>query len=66
MIRLPPHRFLNLVFAWCVRRFSDEQKFQEWLFHLEQPLPGDEKKKPSQTDLQAESDSFMALMGKQK
>jgi hypothetical protein len=65
MIRLPPHRFLNLVFAWCVRRFHKQEDLEQWMFQLEQPLPGDEKKKPSQTDLQAESDSFMSLMAKQ-
>jgi hypothetical protein len=58
---MPPHRFCNLVMAWCQERI-DPEKLEEWKYMMSQPLPGDEKKV---TPMQAEDEgaSFMALMG---
>lgn len=60
LIRFPPHRFLNFVYAWCLARIEPD-KLEEWLYLLNQPLPGQEKKV---TDAMAESEgeSFMNLM----
>lgn len=54
------HRFLNFVFAWCVERVQPD-KMEEWMFNLDAPLPGDEKKAPSQEDLAADGQAFLAM-----
>jgi hypothetical protein len=61
LIRLPPHRFLNAVYAWVIARI-DPQKVEEWLAQLQAPLPGAEKKKPTQAQIEAEGADFMATM----
>ena len=61
LLDLSVRKFLNLVFAWCVEG-RDPEKIEEWLYLLEQPLPGEEKK-VSDSDLEADAKSFMDLMG---
>lgn len=60
LLRLPVHRFLNYVYAWCVARI-DPEKLEQWHWELNQPLPGRER---VITDAQAEEEGqgFMDLM----
>ena len=64
LIRFPPHRFLNCVYAWCVDRINPD-KLEEWLFMLDSPLPGREKE-VSAVQAADEGESFMALMAQVK
>jgi len=61
LIRFPAHRFLNFVYAWATERVPPD-KLEEWLHMLNQPLPGRERQKPTEDELQAEGESFMAAM----
>ncbi|MFL5861748.1 MAG: hypothetical protein ACJ780_13360 [Solirubrobacteraceae bacterium] len=57
----PPHRFMNLVFAWCVERIADDRR-EMWEADLRAPLPGREKTAPTTAEIAAEGDDFMATM----
>jgi hypothetical protein len=61
LIRLPPHRFLNAVYAWVINRI-DPAKHEQWIQQLSAPLPGTEKKKPTPAQIEAEGADFMATM----
>lgn len=37
MIRLPPRRLTNFVFAWCLPRVADKDR-EEWVMSLAAPL----------------------------
>jgi hypothetical protein len=60
LLRLPIHRFLNYVYAWCLERVEAE-KLEQWRWEMNQPLPGREK---DVTDAQVEEEGrgFMDLM----
>lgn len=60
ILRLPIHRFLNYVYAWCVERINPE-KLEQWQWELEQPLPGQEKK-PTEGQTEDEGQGFMDFM----
>jgi hypothetical protein len=64
LIRLPPHRFLNLVWTWCLEHLPADKK-EEWLYQMSSPLPGQEKKKPSASEIDADGEAFIALMQQQ-
>lgn len=57
----PPHRFMNLVFAWCVQRIAEDKR-EMWEVELRGPLPGREKAAPTMAEAEAEGDEFMATM----
>lgn len=61
LIKLRFDRFLNVIFTWCMRQFTDEEKLKEWLYQLEEPLPGQIKKEPTASQLAIEAEGFMAL-----
>jgi hypothetical protein len=57
---MPFHRFLNCVYTWCLARIQPE-KVEQWLYQLEQPIPGREDK-ASDAQLESEGDAFMDMM----
>jgi hypothetical protein len=61
LLRLPPHRFLNAVYAWCLNHI-DPEKREEWDAMLEAPLDGS-RAKPTDAQIESEGADFMALMG---
>lgn len=61
LIRLPAHRFLNCVYAWCLDRVPPD-KAEEWIIMLNEPLQGRAKKEPSDMEAQIEGESFMNFM----
>lgn len=55
-------RFLNAIFAWCLRRVGPDD-LDKWLFDLREPLPG---RPVTQATVQQEMeafDSFAAAFG---
>ena len=61
LLRLKPHRFLNLVYAWCVERVKHGE-FEKWEQELYDLLPWQDS--TSEAAVNAESESFMAMMAK--
>lgn len=59
LLRLPPHRFLNMVYAWAVERV-DPEKYDEWELELVDLLPWQDSQSAAAEEL--ESKSFMGLM----
>lgn len=57
----PPHRFLNLVFGWCVSGMTQEER-EKWEMMLHAPLPGQERKPPTEAELEIEGQAFMNLL----
>jgi hypothetical protein len=64
ILLLPPHRFLNRVFAYFVGRI-DPEKREEWEMSLDAPLPGESAAAalPSPATVEAEGEAFMAAFG---
>lgn len=62
LIRQPPHRFCNFVFAWAVQHMTPEQR-ERWEYEMALPLPGEETTAPAPGDIKADSDLFMAALG---
>lgn len=60
---MPWHRFLNMIYAWCVKHI-DPEKREEWEFMLTSPLPGRERQ-VTERDIEDEGAAFMALMAQQ-
>lgn len=63
-MRLPAHRFLNYVQAWCYQRIQPEKR-EEWEHMLTAPLPGREKEKKhwaADAVVEDDDDGFMAAM----
>jgi hypothetical protein len=62
-LRLPPAKFLNAVYAWCVKFMQPEDR-EKWDIMLTAPLPGTEKKirPPSEAEVDAEGEAFLAAM----
>jgi len=58
-LTLPPHRFMNCVYGWCVERV---EKRDEWDAMLTAELPGREKAKPTEQQMEQEGADFMATM----
>lgn len=58
---LPPHRFMNLVFAWCVERIEPEKR-EQWEMMLTEPLPGMETAPPTPIEAEQEGMDFMSTM----
>lgn len=60
-MRLPMHRFVNHIYAWCIERVQPDQR-EEWEMMMRQPLPGTAREKPSPFTEEEEAQGFMALM----
>lgn len=61
LLRQRPHRFANLVYAWCIERVAPD-KLDDWMAELEDLLPWQDS--TSEAAVNAESESFMAMMAK--
>jgi hypothetical protein len=59
LLRLPPHKFFNHLWAWCVSQFHDPEKYEEWVFQMESPLEG--QTLPTAGNLAADAESFDAF-----
>lgn len=64
---LPPHRFLNYIYHWCITRIGSKEELDDFNEMLLQPLPGSKPKArviaPTRADLEREGDDFMSFMG---
>ena len=60
ILRLPFHRFLNVIYAWCAERVSEDDR-ERWLVELETPLP-DQRGHSEEAEAQAELDQLKNLM----
>ena len=61
LLRLPPAKFCNAVYAWAVGHMSQEDR-EKWDMMLTEPLPGQAKKPPTDMELESEGAAFMALL----
>lgn len=61
LLRLPPAKFLNAVYAWCVRYMEPEDR-EKWEMMLTAPLPGARPKPPTEHEAEAEGAAFLAAM----
>lgn len=61
LITFPCHRFLNLVYAWCIERIPSDKR-EEWEMQLTAALPGREKARPTPSVAEQEGADFMAAM----
>jgi hypothetical protein len=52
------------VWTWCLEHLPADKK-EEWLYQMSSPLPGQEKKKPSASEIDADGEAFIALMQQQ-
>lgn len=55
------HRFLNLVYAWCISHLDPEAR-EQWDADLEAPLDPTSKAPPSEAQVESEGMAFMDLM----
>jgi hypothetical protein len=63
LLRLPPAKFLNCVYAWAVKYMTAEDR-EKWDIMLTAPLPGTEKNhRPTESEVEAEGAAFLATMG---
>lgn len=62
ILREKPHRFASLVYVWCLERVAHD-KIEEWERDLEELLPWQDS--TSEAAVNAESESFMAMMNRQ-
>lgn len=60
ILRLPFHRFLNVIYAWCSERLTQEDR-ERWLVELETPLPN-QRIRNDEDEAQAEIDQLKNLM----
>jgi hypothetical protein len=56
-----PRKFLNLVFAWCLKQIPVEER-RDWEENLSAPLEGQGHREPTQRELETEAEGFLALM----
>ena len=62
ILRIAPAKFLNAVYAWCVRFMQGEDR-EKWDMMLTAPLPGTERRvQASESQVEAEGASFLAAM----
>lgn len=60
LVRQPVHRFLNLVYAWCVAHI-DPEKREDWEYQMNAPIPGRETQ-VSEATAEVEGEGFLAMM----
>ena len=56
-----PHRYLNMVYAWCIERVESD-KLADWINDLNDLLPWQDTQSEAAVNL--ESESFLAAMAK--
>lgn len=61
LLRLPPYRYANMVYAWAVERVPHD-KLDDWLTDLHDLLPWQDSQSEAAANL--ESESFMNMMSK--
>ena len=61
LLRQRPHRFLNLVYSWCIERVEHD-KLDDWLNELNDLLPWQDSSSEAAVNL--ESESFLAMQAK--
>jgi hypothetical protein len=61
LLRLPPAKFTNAVYAWAVQMMLPEDR-EKWDAMLIAPLPGQERKRPSEAEVEMEGAAFMGLL----
>lgn len=61
LLRLPPAKFLNCVYAWAVHYMSPEDR-EKWDMMLTAPLPGAERNRPSESQIEDEGAAFLSAM----
>lgn len=61
LLRLPAAKFTNAVYAWCVERILPDDR-EKWDAMLTAPLPGQEKAKATDAEIEAEGAAFLAVM----
>jgi len=49
------------VWTWCLERVPDDKR-EEWIKQMNDPLPGSKSRGPTEAELQADADTFMAAM----
>lgn len=65
-MRLPWNRFLNYVYAWCVRRIESDKR-EEWEMQMALPLPNRRPKSikaAPTTEIAEDGAAFLAAMGR--
>lgn len=60
LMALPPDRFCNAVYVWCISRIHKEEELAQWEFRLTEPPP---TVKVTPAIVAAEMDSFDAFAG---
>lgn len=58
---LPSHKFLSVVFKWCLDRIEHD-KLEGWIVALNEPLPWMMDRGPSPEQLEREGNDFMNFM----
>jgi len=61
LLRLPPHRYLNMVYSWVIERVPHD-KLEDFMRDLEDLLPWQDTSSEAAIDI--ESESFMAMAAK--
>lgn len=61
LLRLSPATFCNAVYAWCVKYMGPEDR-EKWDLMLTAPMPGQEKRPPTESEVEAEGAAFMDLL----
>lgn len=61
ILREKPHRFLGLVYSWCIERV-DPDKLDDWIAELNDLLDWQDSTSEAAVDL--ESQSFLAMQAK--
>lgn len=61
LLRMKPHRFLNMVYSWCIERVKSDE-LDAWIEGLHELLPWQDTN--SEAAINLESQSFMAAMAK--
>jgi hypothetical protein len=61
LAQLPSYKFLNVVHKWALERI-DPEKHPEWEAMMDEPLPWQINRGPSQEQLEREGEDFMAFM----
>ena len=65
ILRIAPAKFLNAVYAWCVRFMQPDDR-EKWDMMLTAPLPGGRPARASDTEVEAEGAAFLAAMDAHK
>lgn len=65
LVTLPVDRFLNCIYTWCVERIEPDKRV-DWDMQLVAPLEGEETRPPTEAQIEAEGQDFMAVLAQQQ